>query len=215
MVNPVEMASPEQHVAEQIAALPGYHVAFKNAFPGETDPISLANTKKAIAVFEATLITPNAPFDRFLRGDAAALNAPQKAGLKLFMDKGCTACHGGVNLGGSMYAQFGVMEAPDVKYRPVADKGRGSVTGKTSDDYFFKVPTLRNITLTAPYFHSGSEQDLAKVVNVMAKVQLGQTLTATENKQMVAFLGSLNGDQPKIVMPQLPASDAKSPLPQK
>jgi len=114
-----------------------------------------------------------------------------------------------------MYAQFGVMAAPDVKYRPVDDKGRGSVTGKTSDDYFFKVPTLRNITLTAPYFHSGSEQDLAKVVNVMAKVQLGQTLTATETKQMVAFLGSLNGDQPKIVMPQLPASDANSPLPQK
>ena len=215
MVNPVEMASPEQHVAEQIAALPGYHPAFKKAFPGEPAPISLANAKKAIAAFEATLITPNAPFDRFLRGDPEALSAPQKAGLKLFMDKGCAACHGGVNLGGTMFAKFGVMEAPDAKYRPADDKGRGSITGQAADDYFFKVPTLRNITLTAPYFHTGSEQDLAKVVNVMAKAQLGQTLSATETKNLVAFLGTLTGDQPRIVIPQLPASDANSPPPEK
>lgn len=213
MVNPVEMASPEQHVAEQIAALPDYHIAFQKAFPGESTPISLANTKKAVAVFEATLITPNAPFDRFLRGDPAALDAPQKAGLKLFMDKGCASCHGGVNLGGEMFAKFGVMEAPDAKYRPADDKGRGSITGQASDDYFFKVPTLRNIKLTAPYFHTGSEQDLAKAVNVMAKVQLGQTLNATETKQLVAFLGALTGDQPRVVIPQLPPSDANSPLP--
>lgn len=215
MVNPVEMASPKQHVAEQLAALPAYRDDFARAFPGDANPVSLANAQKAIAVFEATLITPNAPFDRFLRGDATALDATQKAGLALFMDKGCTACHSGVNVGGSMYAKFGVVAAPDAKYRPVGDKGRGGVTGVAADDYFFKVPTLRNIALTAPYFHTGSEPDLAKVVDVMAKTQLGQTLNKTETAQIVAFLNALTGDQPSIVHPQLPASDANSPPPDK
>ena len=129
MVNPVEMASPEQHVAEQLAALPQYRDAFAQAFPGDTNPVSMANAQKAIAVFEATLITPNAPFDRFLRGDATALDANQKAGLTLFMDKGCSACHSGVNLGGTMYAKFGLVEAPDAKYLPAGDKGRGADHG--------------------------------------------------------------------------------------
>jgi cytochrome c peroxidase len=215
MVNPVEMASPKQHVAEQLAALPAYRDDFARAFPGDANPVSLANAQKAIAVFEATLITPNAPFDRFLRGDATALDATQKAGLGLFMDKGCTACHSGVNVGGTMYAKFGVVAAPDARYRPAGDKGRGGITGAAADDYFFKVPTLRNIALTAPYFHTGSEQDLAKVVDVMATVQLGQTLSKPETAQIVAFLNALTGDQPRIVHPQLPASDAKSPLPDK
>jgi cytochrome c peroxidase len=215
MVNPVEMASPKQHVAEQLRALPAYRDDFARVFPGDADPLSLANAQKAIAVFEATLTTPNAPFDRYLRGDAAALNPAQKAGLTLFMDKGCTACHAGVNIGGGMYAKFGAVAAPDAKYRPAVDKGRGGVTGKAADDYSFKVPTLRNIALTAPYFHTGSEQDLAKVVDVMARAQLGQTLRPDEITQLVAFLGSLTGDQPRITIPRLPASDAKSPLPDK
>lgn len=213
LVNPVEMASPKQHVAEQLAALPGYRPAFARAFPSDPNPVSLANAQKAIALFEATLTTPNAPFDRFLRGDATALDATQKAGLTLFMDKGCSSCHSGINIGGSMYAKFGLVVPPDAKYRPVGDKGRSAITGKSSDDYFFKVPTLRNIARTAPYFHTGSEQDLAKVVDVMAKAQLGQTLTGPETDQIVAFLGALTGDQPHIESPQLPASDAKSPLP--
>lgn len=215
MVNPVEMASPKNHVAEQLEALPAYRDDFARAFPGEAKPVSLVNAQKAIAVFEATLITPNAPFDRYLRGDATALDATQKAGLTLFMDKGCTACHKGINIGGGIYAQFGAVEAPDAKYRPVGDKGRGAVTGQPSDDYAFKVPTLRNIALTAPYFHTGSEQDLAKAVNVMAKAQLGVVLTPDETGKLVAFLKSLTGDQPKIVIPHLPASDANSPLPDK
>lgn len=215
MVNPVEMASSVKHVADQLAALPGYHGAFARAFPSDPDPLTVANAQKAIAIFEATLTTPEAPFDRFLRGDASALSAEQKAGLTLFMEKGCTACHTGVSIGGTMYAKFGAVEAPDVKYRPVADKGRGTLTGQAADDYVFKVPTLRNITLTAPYFHTGSEQDLSKVVAVMAKAQLGQTLTKLENDQIMALLGALTGNQPKIVVPHLPASDAKSPLPDK
>ena len=215
MVNPVEMASPKQHVAAQLAALPQYRTAFALAFPGDANPVSLVNAQKAIAVFEATLITPNAPFDHFLRGNVAALDTNQKAGLSLFMEKGCTSCHSGVNLGGTMYAKFGMVAAPDAKYRPVGDTGRGAITGNTSEDYFFKVPTLRNIALTSPYFHTGSEQDLTKVVKVMATTQLGQSLTEVEAAQIVAFLGTLTGDQPRIVMPQLPTSDAKSPPPDK
>ena len=99
--------------------------------------------------------------------------------------------------------------------RPRRLEGRGGVTGNAAEDYFFKVPTLRNIALTAPYFHTGSEPDLKKTIDVMAKVQMGQTLSATEIDQIAAFLGSLTGDQPKVTVPNLPASDAKSPLPDK
>lgn len=214
LVNPVEMASPEAHVTEQILALPGYSPMFAEAFPAAPDPVTLENAQKAIAGFEATLTTPNAPFDQFLRGDASALTADQKAGLTLFMDTGCIACHSGVNLGGTMYQKFGVFADPGPVYLPPEDKGRGGVTGNAAEDYFFKVPTLRNIVETAPYFHSGSEPDLKRAVAVMAEVQLGQTLAPEEVDQITAFLGSLTGDQPELVIPPLPVSDAKSPPPE-
>ncbi len=214
MINPVEMASPTSHVAEQLAALPGYRAAFAKVFPNDPAPVSIANAQKAIAVFEATLITPNAPFDRFLRGDSAALDSEQKAGLKLFIEKGCASCHAGVNVGGEIYAKFGAVAAPDAPYRPAGDVGRAAITGNASDTYVFKVPTLRNIALTAPYFHTGSEQDLMKVINVMASAQLGQSLTPVETQRIAAFLGTLTGDHPHVVQPRLPVSDARSPLPQ-
>ncbi len=213
MVNPVEMASPKEHVTEQLLALPGYGLLFRAAFPGSDHPVSLANAQKAIAAFEATLNTPNAPFDSFLHGDAGALNPKQKSGLVLFMDKGCAACHSGVNMGGAMYQKFGVVADPGPTYRPAADRGRGAITGDAADDYFFKVPSLRNITLTAPYFHNGSEPDLKKAIDVMAQVQLGQEFTADETDRIAAFLTSLTGEQPEIAIPQLPTSVAKSPLP--
>ena len=128
MVNPIEMASPTEHVIEQLAAIPGYVAAFRAAFPGESKPVTLANAQKAIAVFEATLITPNAPFDKYLQGDASALTATQKQGLQLFMDKGCAACHNGINVGGGMYAPFGVVENPGAELLPPNDKGRFTVT---------------------------------------------------------------------------------------
>lgn len=215
LVNPVEMASPQKHVTEQLIALPGYAALFKAAFPNDGNPISLINAQKAIAVFEATLTTPNAPFDKFLRGDAAALDAAQKEGLSLFMSKGCTACHSGTNVGGGMYQKFGVVADPGAAYRPPADKGRGAITKNPAEDYFYKVPTLRNITLTAPYFHTGSEPDLAKAIEVMGKSQLGQQLSGDEIAKIQAFLGSLTGEQPRIEIPQLPASSAKSPPPDK
>lgn len=214
MVNPLEMASPKEHVTEQLRGIPGYVAAFKAAFPGEASPVTLANAQKAIAVFEATLITPNAPFDRYLRGDAAALNATQTAGLKLFIDKGCAACHNGINVGGGRYAPFGIVEKPGAELLPTDDKGRFAVTKTAGDEYVFKVPTLRNIELTAPYFHSGRSWDLRQAVGVMAASQLSLPVTDEEAGKIVAFLGALTGDQPKIVYPVLPPSVAATPRPQ-
>jgi cytochrome c peroxidase len=214
MVNPVEMASPQTHIPEQIKGIPGYHDAFAKAFPGEPDPVTLPNVQKAIAVFEATLITPNAPFDRYLQGDTHALSAKQKAGLSLFMEKGCSACHNGINVGGGMYAPFGVVEKPGADFLPPADKGRFMVTKTPSDEYVFKVPTLRNIALTAPYFHTGKAWDLRQAVAVMGASQLGIQLTNDEIDKITAFLESLTGDQPKVVYPILPPSVASTPQPQ-
>ena len=214
MVNPVEMASPAAHVAEQLKGIPGYRNVFEKAFPGESDPITLPNIQKAIAVFEATLITPNAPFDRFLKGDAKALSPTQEKGLALFMDKGCAACHNGINIGGGMYAPFGVVEKPGAELLPPDDKGRFMVTKTPSDEYVFKVPTLRNIALTAPYFHTGKAWDLRQAVAVMGASQLGIQLTGDEVDTITAFLGSLTGDQPKVTYPILPPSIATTPQPQ-
>ncbi len=214
MVNPIEMASPKEHVGEQLAAIPGYLSAFRAAFPGEANPVTLANAQKAIAVFEATLITPNAPFDRYLRGDASALSASQRDGLRIFIDKGCAGCHRGINIGGGMYAPFGVVEKPGAELLPPNDKGRFIVTKSATDAYVFKVPTLRNIALTAPYFHSGRSWDLRQAVAVMGASQLGTELLPGEIEAIVAFLDSLTGEQPKIAYPILPPSVATTPRPQ-
>lgn len=214
MVNPVEMASPKEHVAEQLDAIPGYVKAFGAAFPNDPKPVSLANAQKAIAVFEATLITPNAPFDKFLNGDATALTAKQHAGLALFMNRGCAACHNGVNVGGGMYAPFGVVEKPGADLLPSDDKGRFMVTKTAGDEYVFRAPTLRNIALTAPYFHTGKAWDLGQAVGVMGVSQLGAQLTDQEVDEITAFLESLTGDQPRIVYPMLPPSVAATPRPQ-
>jgi cytochrome c peroxidase len=213
LVNPVEMASLPEHVTEQLAGIPGYVAAFKAAFPGEAQPVALSNAEKAMAVFEATLITPNAPFDKYLKGDASALTSAQKQGLQLFMDKGCAACHNGVNIGGGMYAPFGVVENPGAELLPPSDKGRFTVTKSVSDEYVFKVPTLRNIALTAPYFHTGRAWNLRQATAVMGVSQLGAQLTADETDNVVAFLESLTGEQPKIVLPILPPSVAATPRP--
>ena len=214
MVNPIEMASPAPHVAEQLNGIPGYHEAFVKAFPGEADPVTLANVQKAIAVFEATLITPNAPFDHFLRGDANALSPSQKEGLALFMDKGCAACHNGINLGGGMYAPFGVITKPGASLLPPGDKGRFMVTGTPSDEYVFRVPPLRNIALTAPYFHTGQAWDLRLAVAVMGASQLSAKLTGEDVGKITAFLDSLTGEQPKVTFPILPPSVGTTPRPQ-
>lgn len=211
LVNPVEMASSAKRVVAQLQAIPGYVTAFAEAFPGEARPLSLANAQKAIAVFEATLITPNAPFDKYLRGDAAALTASQKEGLDLFINQGCVQCHQGINVGGSMYAPFGVVEKPGAELLPPGDKGRFEVTRTASDEYVFKAPSLRNVALTSPYFHSGRARDLRQAVAVMGTSQLGAKLTEHETGRIVSFLESLTGDQPQVVFPILPPSVATTP----
>lgn len=213
MMNPVEMASPAGHVDEQLAAIPGYVAAFGQAFPGDARPVSLANAQKAIAVFEATLITPNSPFDRWLRGDDRALTAVQRDGLQAFVTKGCAGCHKGINVGGEMYAPFGVVEKPGAALLPPEDKGRFAVTNTATDEYVFRVPTLRNIALTAPYFHTGRSWDLRQAVAVMGTSQLGAKLTDGEIDAITAFLGALTGEQPAVQYPMLPAGIATTPRP--
>jgi cytochrome c peroxidase len=214
MVNPVEMGTTHQHVVEQLSDIPGYVAMFKKAFPDDPKPINIKNVEDAIALFEATLITPNAPFDRYLKGDENALTAEQKEGLRLFMDNGCSGCHNGINVGGGMYAPFGVVERPGADILPPNDKGRFEVTKTVSDEYVFKVPTLRNIALTPPYFHSGKSWDLRQAVGVMGASQLGIQLTGDEIGKITAFLQSLTGEQPKVVYPILPPSVAATPRPQ-
>lgn len=211
--NPIELALPRDQLSVQLAAIPGYLAAFRAAFPGEPAPVTLANAQKAIAVFQATLITPNAPFDRYLRGDAYALNARQKAGLKLFMSKGCAECHDGMNLGGNRYAPFGILERPGAEVLPRDDKGRFMVTETVGDQYVFKVPQLRNIALTAPYFHSGRAWDLAQSVAVMAASQIGAPVSAEESAQITAFLASLTGEMPRVAYPILPTAVGPVPPP--
>lgn len=214
MANPVEMAGTPKHLVEMLKGIPGYQEPFSKAFPKAKDPITLDNALSAIAVFEATLITPNAPFDQFLRGDTKALSAHEKEGLKLFMQKGCAACHNGINIGGGQYAPFGVVEKPGAELLPPDDKGRFDVTHSVSDEYVFKVPTLRNIAETPPYFHTGKSWDLRQAVGVMASAQLGTELSDKEIDQITAFLHSLSGERPEVTYPKLPPSAVGTPRPQ-
>ena len=212
--NPIEMGITHEHAIEMLKGIPGYAKPFEAAFPADKDRITMANVVTAIAAFEATLITPNAPFDKYLRGDANALTLEQKDGLKIFMEKGCAGCHAGVNVGGQMYAPFGVIEKPGADFLPPADKGRFEVTKTVSDEYVFRVPPLRNIELTPPYFHTGKSWDLRQAVAVMGTSQLGQTLTDDEISKITAYLKSLTGEQPQVTYPILPPSTASTPEPQ-
>ena len=211
--NPIEMGISHQHAVEMLKGIPGYAQLFEAAFPSDKDRITMPNAVTAIAAFEATLITPNAPFDKFLRGDDNALSAEQKEGLKLFLDKGCSSCHAGINIGGQMYAPFGVVEKPGADFLPPGDKGRFEVTKTVSDEYVFRVPPLRNIELTPPYFHTGKSWDLRQAVAVMGESQLGQKLTDDEISKITAYLKSLTGEQPQVTYPILPPSTAETPTP--
>ncbi len=212
--NPIEMGITHEHAVQMLNGFPGYGPLFEAAFASDNDRITISNVAIAIAAFEATLITPNAPFDKYLRGDEAALSAEQKEGLKLFINKGCSSCHAGINVGGQMYAPFGVVEKPGADFLPLDDKGRLQVTHTVSDEYVFRVPPLRNIALTPPYFHTGKSWDLRQAVAVMGTSQLGQHLTDEEITRITSFLESLTGEQPKIVYPILPPSTAATPTPQ-
>ncbi len=205
----VEMAMPNpEFVVLKLKTIPGYVEEFKKVFGGK-DPLTYDNIAKAIAAFERTLVTPSR-FDRFLNGDTKALTKKEKEGLKLFIDKGCASCHNGVAVGGQMFAKFGI-----VKPYPTPDFGKYKVTKKEEDRYVFKVPSLRNIEMTYPYFHDGSVWDLKEAVRIMGETQLGIKLTHDEIDKIVAFLKSLTGEIPESArtMPVLPASSKDTPKP--
>ncbi|MCW5634925.1 MAG: c-type cytochrome [Rubrivivax sp.] len=179
----------------------GYEAAFRAAFADEAEPVNARNYGRAIAAYEATLVTP-APFDRYLGGDAAALDARQKAGLKLFIERGCAGCHDGALLGGNAWRRFGVVRDYWLATGSARiDEGRHAVTKREEDRHVFRVPMLRNVARTAPYFHDGSVATLDAAVRVMAAVQLGQHLGDDEVAAIVAFLESLSGDVPASYAP--------------
>lgn len=209
----VEMNATPELVLKTLNSIPAYGKAFRAAFPGEKDPVTFDNMAKAIEVYEATLLTPDAPFDRFLKGNRKALGSRETAGLKLFMDKGCMACHGGVNVGGTGYYPFGVVEKPAEKILPRQDKGRFTVTNTSSDEYVFRSPSLRNVAITAPYFHSGVVWSLQEAVAIMGSAQFGIQLSHEETDAITAFLHSLTGKQPKVVYPLMPPSTDNTPRP--
>jgi cytochrome c peroxidase len=206
------MANTPDNVIATLNSMPQYVDWFKAAFPEEADPVSFDNFAKAIEAYEATLITPS-PFDAFLNGDDGALTEVEQAGLELFMDKGCSACHNGVNLGGNGYYPFGLIEKPGADVLPPDDKGRYQVTATADDSYVFRASPLRNIDQTAPYFHSGKVWDLKVAVAIMGTSQLGEELNEQEVDQIVAFLGSLTGAMPEVVYPLLPVETATTPRP--
>jgi cytochrome c peroxidase len=212
--NPIEMGITHEHAIEMLKAIPGYAPLFQAAFPDDKDPINMPNVVTAIAAFETTLTTPNSPFDKYLRGDQNALTPEQKAGLQLFISTGCASCHSGINIGGQMYAPFGVVERPGADILPPDDKGRFAVTKSVSDQYVFRVPPLRNVELTMPYFHTGQVWDLTQAVGIMATDQLGKSLTDVDVDKIVAFLKSTTGEQPQVKYPILPPSVASTPRPQ-
>jgi len=209
----VEMNNKPERVVETLKSITAYTPMFRKAFPGEADPVTFDNMANAIEVFEATLITPNARFDKYLKGDRKALNSTELQGLKLFVDNGCAGCHGGVNLGGTGYYPFGVVNAPDAEVRPANDLGRFKVTHSDNEKFAFKSPSLRNIALTPPYFHSGKVWKLDHAVSIMGLVQLGTTLSDSDTAKIVAFLDSLTGNQPKVEYPILPPNGDNTPIP--
>lgn len=207
-LNPIEMGmTGDVHVKEVLASIPGYVELFAEAFPDEKDPVSFENFGNAIGAFERKLLTP-APWDDFLTGDDDALNPDQKRGLNLFINKGCVTCHAGAGVGGHMYQKLGL-----VKPWPTEDKGRAEVEGFEAMVGFFKVPSLRNVTETAPYLHDGSVKTLPEMVKKMAEHQQGQILTDEETNLIVEFLGSLKGEIPTdyIAKPELPADGPNTP----
>lgn len=194
--NPVEMGASWALVIERLDADESMREAFRRAYP---DGLTAANIADAIASFEQSLQTPDAPFDRFLRGDRDALDDLAQTGYQLFRDFGCISCHQGALLGGNMFQKFGVLGDYFVgRPQTEADLGRYNVTGRDEDRYVFKVPGLRNVALTAPYFHDGSVASLESAVAIMGRYQLGRDLAPDDVKAIVAFLHSLTGRIPSM-----------------
>jgi cytochrome c peroxidase len=198
LIGPPSFGNPSYEAAmAKLEAIPGYPPLFARAFPGEKDPVTPENWGKAIGAYERTLVTPS-PFDAYLEGDDRALTAEAQSGLREFMQVGCAGCHNGAGVGGGMFQKFGlVQDYWKQTGSPTPDKGRFEVTHDDADLYVFKVPILRNVARTPPYFHDGSVATLPEAVRIMAKVQLGKDLSDTQIAQLVAFLDSLTGKIPE------------------
>lgn len=189
ILNPIEMGLPnEQAALDKLSAVRSYRRDFAKAFPGEATPLTYDNLAKAIASFERTLVTRDR-FDQFLKGDDKALSAQEQKGLHEFLTVGCTTCHNGPLLGGNSFRKIGAVNP----YSNLADKGRIEITKEEEDLHVFKVPSLRNIATTAPYFHDGGSRSLSDAVQQMAWMQLGQKLSDDQNTSITAFLRALTG----------------------
>ncbi len=217
ILNPGEMALPhEAFTVDRIKSIAMYRDMFTKAFPGDSSPLSYENIAKAIGAFERTLITPSR-FDEYLKGKADALNEQEKRGMQTFMNTGCTTCHMGATVGGNMYQKFGVTKNYwELTGSKNKDEGRSVVTKNDGEKYFFKVPSLRNVTHTYPYFHDGSVWNLNDAIRIMAELQLGKKLTDAEVADMAAFLETLTGNTPEdaLKLPVLPASAAETSKPE-
>ncbi|HYX02671.1 MAG TPA: cytochrome c peroxidase [Reyranella sp.] len=205
LLSPITSGQPDEKVMlARVNGIPGYAPLFKEAFPDDPQPVSRKNMALAIGAFERTLVTPSR-FDDYLKGKVEALSVGERAGLAKFIEVGCIACHNGPGVGGGMYQKFGVLEDYwKVTGSNPIDKGRAEVTNNEADLYMFKVPSLRNVAMTPPYFHDGSVATLPEAVKVMARVQLGAKLEDKDAGDIVAFLTSLTGP--------LPADFATSPV---
>ena len=208
IANPIEMGSKHEIAVNVIQSIPEYVQWFKGVYGDEK--VNIDRITDAIAAFEETLTTPNSKFDMWLKGYDDAITETEKEGYALFKDKGCIACHYGVGVGGNSYQKFGMAKPYD---KDTQTLGRFNVTKKEQDKYVFKVPLLRNIALTAPYFHDASTWKLSEAVNIMAEYQLGLKLTDDETNKIVAFLRTLTGDQPSVIFPILPPSTETTPAP--
>ncbi|MDH4943841.1 cytochrome-c peroxidase [Sulfurimonas sp. C5] len=185
--NPVEMAHNLDKLIMELNSS-----AYKSEFEAiYKEGVTKENIGDAIAEYEKTLITPNAPFDLYLKGNLNILTKEEKEGYELFKTKGCIACHQGINLGGNSYNKFGIYQDSNS-----TDLGRYNITHNERDKYYFKVPSLRNVEKTAPYFHDGRTKDLKEAVSIMSQYQLGRKITKDEINKIVLFLKSLNGELP-------------------
>jgi cytochrome c peroxidase len=208
LVSPITSGQPnEKAVVDRLGHIPGYAALFKEAFANDTTSMTYRNIAKAIGAFERTLVTPS-PFDAYLNGKSDAISTAAQAGLRKFIDNGCAKCHEGVGVGGGTYQKFGATENYWVATGSTKiDRGRFDVTKDLDDLYVFRVPSLRNVAMTAPYFHDGSVPTLPEAVKIMARVELGTTLNDADISDMIAFLKSLTGELPAnfVTVPTLPS----------
>jgi len=211
VMNPIEMAMPtKEQVVAVLKSMPEYVAAFQAAFPGEKDAVSFDNMARAVGAFERKLVTPSR-WDKFLRGDQNALTSEEKAGFRAYVEAGCQTCHAGTYVGGNLYQKLGMAKT----WSDTSDPGREKVTKNPMDRLVFKVPSLRNVEKTGPYFHNGKVETLAQAVSLMAEYQLGKTLSDAQVKSIIIWLGALTGNIPAeyIKAPVLPKGTAKTPKP--